>query len=102
MAFGSLVIDEVFEVGGFRIIDGANGLFVSPPQHKGKDKEGNDTWYDDARFIGETREDVRDEIYKSFIEAYSPGASATSSQASAARAQAGASEGSGSGRRPLW
>ena len=43
VAFASITIDEVFQFDGFKVIDGSKGLFVSHPQHKGKDKEGNDT-----------------------------------------------------------
>ena len=102
VAFGSLVIDEVFEVNGFRIVDGANGLFVSPPQHKGKDKEGNDTYYDDARFLGDNREGIRDEIYKTFIDNYTASAG-SSTRAATAEAQSERNSTNTDGdRRPLW
>ena len=35
-----------FEMKGFRIIEGINGLFVSMPSRKGTDDEGNDKWFD--------------------------------------------------------
>ena len=41
VGFASLLIDDVLEVNGFRIINGQKGLFVSPPQHKGKGKDEN-------------------------------------------------------------
>ena len=71
VGFASLVIDDVLEVNGFRIINGQKGLFVSPPQHKGKGKDENgnevDKWYDDVRFIGEQSEDVSKEIKESRV-----------------------------------
>ena len=30
----------------FKLIEGANGLFVGAPSQKGTDKEGNEKWYD--------------------------------------------------------
>ena len=33
-----------FEMKGFRIIEGINGLFVSMPSRKGTDDEGNEEW----------------------------------------------------------
>jgi len=65
-----LIIEDVFEVTGFKIFNGANGLFVKPPQHKGKNKEGQDEWYDDARFIGETSKDIREEVFQAMIDNY--------------------------------
>ena len=74
VGFASLVIEDSIEVHGFRIINGAKGLFVSPPQHKGKgtDESGNEIekWYDDVRFVGDNYEQVREEIKNSIIEAY--------------------------------
>ena len=35
-----------FEMKGFRIVEGINGLFVSMPSRKGTDDEGNDKWFD--------------------------------------------------------
>ena len=106
MGFASLLVEDVLEIGGFKIIDGAKGIFVSAPQHKGKDKEGNDAWYDDVRFLGEDTT-VRDEIYQSIIDTFNS-KSGQNARVNAAAAQAQAntktSEESKSsmGRRPLW
>ena len=35
-----------FEVKGFRLVEGINGLFVSMPSRKGTDENGNDKWFD--------------------------------------------------------
>lgn len=35
-----------FEMKGFRLVEGINGLFVSMPSRKGTDDEGNDKWFD--------------------------------------------------------
>ena len=70
VAYASLVIENVFEVTGFKIFNGSNGLFVKPPQHKGRNKDGEDEWYDDARFIGEQSKEVREEIFTAMVQAY--------------------------------
>lgn len=106
MAFASLVIDDVLEVDGFKVIDGSKGLFVSAPQHKGKDKEGNDAWFEDVRFIGDetVRDTVKTEIYQAIINEYNKN-QGTSSRASAAQSHVTKNEGTNnasSDRRPLW
>ena len=35
-----------FEIKGFRLVEGINGLFVSMPSRKGTDDNGNDKWFD--------------------------------------------------------
>lgn len=35
-----------FEIKGFRLVEGINGLFVSMPSRKGTDENGNDKWFD--------------------------------------------------------
>ena len=91
VGFASLVIDDVLEVNGFRIINGQKGLFVSPPQHKGKGKDENgnevEKWYDDVRFIGDQSEDVSKEIKESILSSFNQN-SVTSDRASAASAHA--------------
>lgn len=37
---------EGFEMKGFKLIEGDNGLFVASPSQKGKDPDGNEKWYD--------------------------------------------------------
>lgn len=114
VAFASLLIDDLMEVNGFRVIDGAKGLFVSPPQHKGKDKEGNDTWYDDVRFIIDKEATdspaaaAKEEIYTSIINAYNE-LGASTSRAASAQAHANVNSEDNAGgmqeaatRRPLW
>ena len=75
MAFCQLDIEGVIQIEGFKIINGANGLFVSAPQHKGTNKDGEVTYYDDVRFPGDRPEGVfrtpiQDEIYKTMVEEY--------------------------------
>jgi len=102
-----LLVEDVLEIGGFKIINGAKGIFVSAPQHKGKDKEGNDTWYDDVRFLGEDTT-VKDEIFQSIIDNFnSKSGQSARVNAAAAQAQANTNTGEDSsknsmGRRPLW
>lgn len=75
VAFATLVIDEVLEVHGFRVINGVKGLFVSPPQHLGKIKNSDtgeleDKYFDDVRFVGDNWQDVADEVKGAVITAY--------------------------------
>ena len=44
--FMTIVTNEGFEMKNFKLIEGANGLFVGAPSQKGTDKEGNEKWYD--------------------------------------------------------
>ena len=90
------------EVTGFKVFNGANGLFARPPQHTdGKvDDDGKQIWWDDVRFIGENGQAFRDQVQASIIEAYQDvvGGSASASQP----AQQAQSSGGGVTKRPLW
>ena len=108
VGFASLVLDEVLEVQGFRIIEGSKGLFVSPPQHKGKgkDDEGNevDTWYDDVRFLGENSEEIGKEIKQAILDSYLQ-KKGQNSRATAAQAQSSVNSDTNDekkNRAPLW
>jgi stage V sporulation protein G len=106
VAFASITIDEVFQFDGFKVINGSKGLFVSHPQHKGKDKEGNDTWYDDARFVGDTAKDLKEEIHRAIINEYNnSGGNQYQNRAQTAQSNQEASSkspGSNTDRAPLW
>ena len=121
VGFASLLIEDVLQVDGFKIFDGTSGVFVKPPSHEGKNKEGERAWYDDVKFIAEDGKPVdfkdkestaalcRDEIFKSIVDAYNsnqPPESNSSNNSSttrgdAARAQSENNKSQGS-RRPLW
>ena len=47
VAFFDLTTEEGFNMKGFKIINGANGLFVGFPNNKNKDGEYNDTIFAD-------------------------------------------------------
>jgi DNA-binding cell septation regulator SpoVG len=101
VAFVQLTINKTISIDGFKIINGKDGLFVSAPNHKGKDKEGNDTWYDDVRFLGDKAEGqfrtpFQDEVYKAMIAKYNR-VTNSSGRADAAAAQAAAQPAAG-----LW
>lgn len=49
-AFASLVIEDLIEVKGFKIVEGANGVFVGVPS-KPSEKNGETKWYDDVVFL---------------------------------------------------
>ena len=56
-----------FEMKGFRLVEGINGLFVSMPSRKGTDDEGNDKWFDTIWI--ESR-DIREKLNTITIEEY--------------------------------
>jgi DNA-binding cell septation regulator SpoVG len=103
VAYASLVIENVFEVTGFKIFNGSNGLFVKPPQHKGKNKDGEDEWYDDARFVGDQSKEVREEVYSSIVDSYNQSVK-NSSRGTAANMQTNINNNSSQQqtKRPLW
>jgi len=103
-AFAKLVVDDVMEINGFKIIEGIKGLFVGKPQTKGKNKDGEVTWYDDVRFLDAKEEDayrtpVEEEICKAILDKYLSltSSSEQSTRGSAANAQASVANGN-----PLW
>lgn len=109
-AFVTIVIDDVMEVDGFKIIDGSKGLFVSAPSHKGtvnEDGQQVEKWFDDVRFVGDNAMDIADEIKRAIIEQYNSN-SYTSNRATAASAHtsnsnsAPASSRPSNSRKPLW
>lgn len=116
VAFAALLIDDVLEVHGFRVINGSKGLFVSPPQHLGKVKNEagqlEDKYFDDVRFVGDNWQEVSDEIKAAIITAYQSTGGLTRADAANAHAQvnnapAAAPEGmpaapQGQSRKPLW
>ena len=61
-AFFDLITTDGFTIKGFKLVDGASGLFVSFPSQKGKDDEYYDTVWADK--------DVKDQLNKLAIEAY--------------------------------
>lgn len=46
-ARGRVTVSDAVNI-NFSIMQGQNGLFVSLPSHKGKDKDGKDKWYPDV------------------------------------------------------
>ena len=64
-----------FEMKGFRIVEGINGLFVSMPSRKGTDEEGNDKWFDTIWI--ESRE-IREKLNIHAIEEYNNDSTAAS------------------------
>ena len=91
VAMGDIIIDDIMRLTGFKVFDGTKGLFVSPPSHKGKDKDGNEKYFDDILFLGEPGGAAKEEISKAFIDAYLA-AETTSAKTNAAKAQVKANE----------
>ena len=72
-AYASLVVENSIEITGFKVFESAKGLFAKEPQHKGVNKEGEETWYDDVRFLKQEGQDTnpfRDEIMNAIVTAY--------------------------------
>ena len=69
----TVVVDDILELHGFKIIDGSKGLFVSVPSHKGSIMEDGvkvDKYFDDIRFKGESGKDFADELKQAIINSY--------------------------------
>ncbi len=62
-AYVTLIIDNEIAISGFRVLESKSGdLFVAAPSHKGTDKEGKETYFDDVRFIGDREEGAKDSV----------------------------------------
>jgi stage V sporulation protein G len=68
-----VVVDNLMEIDGFKIIEGRNGLFVSMPSHKGEIVEDGikvEKYFDDVRFPGEEGLEFAKELKASILAAY--------------------------------
>ncbi len=106
-AYGSLVIEvndtTKMKIKGFKIFEGRNGLFAKPPQSKGRNKEGEETWFDDIQFIDTSESnEFREEVYQTFVKEYTR-ANNTDARTNAASSQSNYSEtNSKNNNKPLW
>lgn len=69
----SIVIDDIMEIDGFKIIEGSNGLFVSVPSHKGtilEDGQKVEKYFDDIRFKNENGASFSKELKDSILNSY--------------------------------
>ena len=66
------VANAGFEMKGFRLIEGINGLFVSMPSRKGTDQDGNDKWFDTVWIESQ---DLREKLNQEAINSYNSGSS---------------------------
>lgn len=90
-AFVTIAIDNLIEIHGFKIIEGSNGLFVTPPSHKGTVMEEGvpvEKYFDDVTFLGDEGIEVSKEIKQSIISEYTSGglSQAAPSRADSAKA----------------
>lgn len=58
VGFLTVVTSEGFEMKGFKLIEGQNGLFVASPSVKGTDQDGNDKYYDQVWIPKELNEEL--------------------------------------------
>ncbi len=64
-AICDVAICEEFLVKGFRIVEGKEGLFVSPPREKGKDGK----WYNNALALtAQTKQALNEAVISSYEE----------------------------------
>lgn len=114
----TIVVDDILELDGFKIIEGSKGLFVSVPSHKGTVMEEGqkvEKYFDDIRFKGEDGLNFSKELKDSILSAYtsasdplSTGSSNSSYQkadVSASREKAAAQTDTSSTerqRKPIW
>lgn len=77
-AFAQLIINDVIVINGFRVLEGSNGSWASPPQTKGSKPDpetGKDQYFDDVRFLeekeeGKFRGPVAEEALAAIMSAY--------------------------------
>lgn len=68
-AYASINLDGVFAVSDIRVIEGKKGLFISFPNRKGKDKDGNEKYYDIAfPTTAELRKEISDAVIAKYNE----------------------------------
>lgn len=68
-AYASINLDGVFAVNDIRVIEGKKGLFISLPNRKGKDKDGNEKYYDIAfPTTAELRKEISDAVIAKYNE----------------------------------
>lgn len=86
-AFVSLTIDDIMQIEGYKIIEGSNGLFVTPPSHKGTIMEEGvsvEKYFDDVRFLGEQGLELSKEIKESILRQFN---NSSESRVASAKAQ---------------
>lgn len=95
-AYATLVVNDTLLIDGFKVMESRTGdLFVAPPSHKGKDKEGKDTYFNDVRFNeekgeGEFRGPVAEAAYGAILAAYGSAIAEGNGGRGAGRGNAGA------------
>lgn len=75
LGFADLKIEDFMTVKGWKIFEGPHGNFVKPPSHLGKNKEGEDTYFDDVLFTEEKGTDEKmgayqTEIYQAILDEF--------------------------------
>lgn len=93
--YASITLDEVFAVNDIRVMEGQKGLFISMPNRKGKDKDGNEKYFDIAFPVNaDLRKEINDAIIAKYDETVGGGQASQPAQAQqAAPATAPADEG---------
>lgn len=110
----TLVIEDMIEIDGFKIIDGSKGLFVSVPSHKGRVVEEGvevEKYFDDVRFPSEDARAFGDELKKTILDEYNSQSNSPQNRAQSAAARNNTnssapkktnSSGPPRSRKPLW
>ena len=58
MGYLTIKTSAGFEMKGFKLIEGQNGLFIGAPSVKGKDETGEDKWYEQVWIPKELNQDL--------------------------------------------
>lgn len=74
-AYATLVIDNLIELNGFRVIEGSKGLFAAAPQTKGNKpgEDGKDQYFDNIRYSDADEKgfsDTKTAVGEVILEAY--------------------------------
>jgi DNA-binding cell septation regulator SpoVG len=74
-AYATLVINNLIEINGFRVVEGSKGLFVAAPQTKGtkQTEDGKDQYFDDVRFSDADEKgfsETKTSVQQTILEAY--------------------------------
>jgi DNA-binding cell septation regulator SpoVG len=74
-AYATLIINDLVEINGFRVIEGSKGTFVAPPHTKWAKtgEDGKDQYFDDVRFSDRDEKgfsDTKTLVQNTILEAY--------------------------------
>jgi stage V sporulation protein G len=104
-AFATLIINDVIAIEGYKVFDGRNGLFVTPPSHKGIGKEGTEKYFNDINYLEDRDDDnrrgpVEEAISEAVLAEYNRNLKVTKNSSQSAGGSAQAKRADSTGARP--